>query len=207
METLALSFTSGWASGINSYLVVLVLGIADRIEHLDRIPDVLGSWPVLGIAAFMYAFEFVADKIPYVDSLWDAVSTFIRPVVGAVLGVLIAGDSQGLDQSLNQVVGGLVGGGGALGAHVTKAGTRLAVNTSPEPFTNIGLSVGEDGVVLAVMAFALAHPVIAAAIALVLMVAGLVVLWLLMRAVRRGWRRLRAWWERRTGSSAPEPAG
>ncbi|HJQ05238.1 MAG TPA: DUF4126 family protein [Nocardioides sp.] len=205
METLALSFTSGWASGINSYLVVLVLGIADRIDHLDRIPDLLGSWPVLGVAAFMYAFEFVADKIPYVDSAWDAVSTLIRPVVGAVLGVMLAGDAQ--DQSLNDVIGGLLGGGGALGAHVTKAGTRLAVNTLPEPFTNIGLSVGEDGLVLAVMSFALAHPVIAAAIALVLLVAGLAVLYLLMRLVRSGWRRFRTWWERRTGSSAPEPAG
>ncbi|GAB3851512.1 hypothetical protein GCM10028801_01110 [Nocardioides maradonensis] len=204
METLALSFTSGWASGINSYLVVLVLGIADRVEHLDRIPDVLGSWPVLGIAAFMYVFEFVADKIPYVDSAWDAVSTVIRPVVGAVLGVMLAGDSH---QSLDEVVGGLVGGGGALGAHVTKAGTRLAVNTLPEPFTNIGLSVGEDGLVLAVMSFALAHPVVAAVIAAVLLVTGLAVLYLLMRLVRRGWRRFKAWWERRTGSSAPARAG
>jgi hypothetical protein len=155
----------------------------------------------------MYAFEFVADKIPYVDSVWDGVSTVIRPVVGAVLGVLIAGDSQGLDQSLNQVVGGVVGGGSALGAHATKAGTRLAVNTLPEPFTNIGLSVGEDGLVLAVMTFALAHPVIAAVVALVLLLTGLVVLVLAIRAIRRGWVRLRAWWERRTGSSAPEPAG
>jgi hypothetical protein len=205
VETLALSFTSGWASGINSYLVVLVLGIADRVENLDRIPDVLGSWPVLGVAAFLYVVEFVADKIPYVDSAWDAVSTVIRPVVGAVLGVMLAGDAHG--QSWDEVVGGLLGGGGALGAHVTKAGTRLAVNTLPEPFTNIGLSVGEDGLVLAVMSFALAHPVIAAAVAAVLLLTGLAVLYLLMRLVRRGWRRFRAWWERRTGSSAPEPAG
>lgn len=207
METLALSFTSGWASGLNSYLVVLVLGIADRVDHLDRVPDVLGSWPVLAIAGFMYAFEFVADKIPYVDSLWDVVSTAIRPVVGAVLGVLLAGEASGVHDALDQVAGGVLGGGGALGAHVTKAGTRLAVNTSPEPFTNIGVSLGEDGLVLAVMSFALAHPVIAAVLALVLLVAGLVVLYLAVRAVRRGWARFRAWWERRTGSSAAARAG
>jgi hypothetical protein len=207
MESLALSFTSGWASGLNSYLVVLVLGVADRVGHVDRIPDVLGTWPVLAIAGFMYAFEFVADKIPYVDSVWDLVSTFIRPVVGAVLGVLIAGDAQSLGDASDQVLSGLVGGSSALGAHATKAGTRLAVNTLPEPFTNIGLSLGEDGLVLVVMTFAVAHPVVAASIALVLLVAGLLALWLAIRAIRGGWARLRTWWERRRGSSAPAPVG
>ncbi|GAB2968566.1 DUF4126 domain-containing protein [Nocardioides montaniterrae] len=207
MESLALSLTSGWASGLNSYLVVLVLGIADRTGHIDRIPDVLGSWPVLAVAAAMYAFEFVADKIPYVDSVWDIVSTVIRPAVGATLGVLIAGDAQSLGDSFNQVLGGVIGGTSAFGAHVTKASTRLAANTSPEPFTNIGLSLGEDGLVLAVMTFAVNHPVAAAVVALVLLVVGLVVLFLVLRAIRRGWRRFRAWWERRRGSSAPAPVG
>ena len=181
MESLALAFSSGWASGINSYLVVLVLGIADRAGNLDEIPDVLGRWEVLAVAAVLYAFEFVADKIPYVDSVWDFISTVIRPVAGGVVGVLIAGDSS----SLNELAGGAVGGGSALASHTVKAGTRLAVNTVPEPFTNIGISVGEDVAVLAVVWFAVEHPVAAGSIALTLLIVGLVLLWLAWRTIRR----------------------
>jgi len=200
VESLALAFSSGWASGINSYLVVLVLGLADRFGSFEQVPDVLARWDVLAFAALLYAFEFVADKIPYVDSAWDVVSTAIRPVVGGVLGVLIAGDSA----SLSALVGGSVGGGSALAAHSVKTGTRMAVNTVPEPFTNIGVSVGEDVAVLAVVWFAVDHPYAAASIAAVLLLAGLVLLWLAWRTVRRGWARLRAWRERR---AAPRATG
>ncbi len=185
MESLSLAFSSGWASGVNAYLVVLVLGIADRVGGFADIPDALGRWEVIAAAAFMYAMEFVADKIPYVDSTWDAISTAIRPTVGAVLGVLIAGDADSLDQA----VSGTVGGGTALASHLVKAGTRLAVNASPEPVTNIGLSVVEDAVVLGVVWFAIEHPVAAAAIAAVLLALGLIVLYFAARLVRRGWRR------------------
>lgn len=201
MESLALAFSSGWASGINSYLVVLVLGLADRAGSFEQVPDVLGRSEVLAVAAFMYAFEFVADKIPYVDSAWDVVSTAIRPVVGGVVGVLIAGDST----SVNELVGGVVGGGSALASHSVKTGTRMAVNTVPEPFSNIGISLGEDVAVLAVVWFAVEHPVAAAAIALVLLVAGLALLWLAWRWVRRGWARFRAWRERRRPPVPPQP--
>lgn len=195
VESLALAFSSGWASGINSYLVVLVLGLADRFGSFASIPDVLGRWEVLAVAAVLYAFEFVADKIPYVDSAWDVVSTAIRPLVGGVVGVLIAGDSA----SVNELVGGLVGGGSALASHSVKTGTRMAVNTVPEPFSNISISVGEDVAVLAVVWFAIEHPYAAASIAGVLLAAGLVLLWLAWRTVRRGWLRFRAWRERRAG--------
>ena len=94
MDSLALVFSSGWASGINAYLVVLVLGVADRVNDFSQIPDVLGRWEVLAVAFVMYAMEFVADKIPYIDSTWDAISTAIRPTVGAVLGVLLAGEAE-----------------------------------------------------------------------------------------------------------------
>lgn len=194
MDSLALAFSSGWASGVNAYLVVLVLGIADHVGDLADVPDALGRWEVLAAAAFMYVMEFVADKVPYLDSTWDAVSTLIRPTVGAVVGVLIAGDAD----SLSQAVGGVVGGGTALASHLVKAGTRLAVNTSPEPVTNIGLSVVEDAVVLGVVWFAIEHPVAAAAIAGVLLVLGLVLLALVARLVRRGWRR----WKGRRRSTA-----
>lgn len=193
MDALALSFTSGWASGLNSYLVVLMLGIADRVGHVQAIPDVLGSWPVLAIAGFMYAFEFVADKIPYVDSVWDGISTFIRPAVGAAVGALIAGNAHNVHESLNQGLSALVGGSTALGAHATKAGTRLAANTLPEPLTNWMLSFGEDGLVLAVMALALAHPIIAGSIAAMLLVCGLGVLFLVIRSIRRGIGAIQEW--------------
>jgi Domain of unknown function (DUF4126) len=198
VESLALAFSSGWASGVNAYLVVLVLGIADRVGDFADVPDALGRWEVLAAAGFMYVMEFVADKIPYVDSTWDVISTVIRPTVGAVVGALIAGDAD----SLNQAVGGAVGGGTALASHVVKAGTRLAVNTSPEPVTNIGLSVLEDVTVLALVWFAIEHPVAAAAIAAVLLALGLVVLYFAAKIIRRGWRR---WKGRRTRSSGVVP--
>jgi hypothetical protein len=191
VESLALAFTSGWGSGVNAYLVVLVLGIADRVGGFEDIPDVLGRWDVLAVAGALYAFEFVADKIPYVDSTWDAVSTLIRPTVGAVIGALLAGNVPE-DTPLDQIVLVSVGGGTALVSHLTKAGVRLAINTSPEPVTNIGVSLLEDITVFAVVAFAVEHPRMAAAIAGVLMAVGLLVLYLLARLVRRGWRRWRA---------------
>ncbi|HEY2880225.1 DUF4126 domain-containing protein [Nocardioides sp.] len=195
MTTLAFVFSSGWGSGLNCYLVVLVLGIADRVHDTEQVPNVLQRWDVLGVAAFFYAMEFVADKIPYVDSTWDLVSTAIRPTAGAVVGVLIAGQAD----SLNGAVAAVVGGGTALLSHAVKAGSRLALNSSPEPVTNIGASLTEDVAVLGVVWFAIEHPEAAAAIAAVLLIAGLGMLYLLGRLVRRGWRR----WK---GRELPQPA-
>ncbi|SED32597.1 protein of unknown function [Nocardioides exalbidus] len=185
MDALALTFSSGWASGINTYLVVLVLGIADRAGSFSEIPDVLGRWDVLAAAGFLYAMEFIADKIPYIDSTWDAISTAIRPTAGAVIGVLLAGDASSLDQA----VLGVVGGGTALLSHLAKAGGRLALNSSPEPVTNVVASLTEDAAVLGVVWFSLQHPQAAAAAAGVLLLLGLVMLLLVGRLVRRGWRR------------------
>jgi hypothetical protein len=180
-----LVFSSGWASGVNSYLVVLVLGLADRIGDVDQIPNALGRTDVLVAAAVLYVVEFVADKIPYVDSTWDAVSTVIRPAVGSALGLLISGDATSLQQAGYTVLGG----GTALASHVVKAGSRLAINTSPEPLSNIAASLGEDGAVLTVALVLIHHPWIALTISAVLLVGGLTSLFFLMRAVRRGWRR------------------
>jgi Domain of unknown function (DUF4126) len=185
VESLALVFSSGWASGVNSYLVVLVLGIAERFGSFGQIPDVLGRWEVLGAAAVLYAMEFVADKIPYVDSTWDMISTAIRPTVGAVIGVLLAGEADSLDQA----VAGVVGGGSALASHLVKMGGRMALNTSPEPITNITASLAEDAAVVTVVWFAIEHPYVAATIAGVLLVLGLVMLWFVAKLVRRGWRK------------------
>ncbi len=187
MDALPLAFSSGWASGVNAYLVVLVLGLTDRFGDVGEIPDVLGRWDVLTVAGLLYAMEFVADKIPYIDSTWDVVSTVIRPTAGAVIGVLLAGEAG----SLEQAVLGVVGGGTALLSHLVKAGSRLAINASPEPVTNIAASLTEDLAVLGVVWFAIEHPRAAAGVAGVLLAGGLVVLYLVARLVRRGWRRLR----------------
>ncbi|GEP37104.1 hypothetical protein NPS01_07670 [Nocardioides psychrotolerans] len=143
---------------------------------------------MLTVAGFLYAMEFVADKIPYVDSAWDVVSTLVRPTAGAVIGVLLAGDAD----SLSQAVNGVVGGGTALASHLVKAGSRLAINSSPEPVSNVVASVTEDVVVLGLVWFAIDNPQAAAAIAGLLLAVGLVVLYLAARLVRRGWRRLRS---------------
>jgi len=182
---LAFVFSSGWASGLNCYLVVLVLGIADRVHDTTQVPNVLQRWAVLAAAAFMFAMEFVADKIPYIDSIWDAISTAIRPTVGAVVGILIAGQAD----SLNGAVAAAVGGGTALASHAVKAGTRLAINTSPEPLSNVAASVSEDVAVLGVVWFAIQHPRAAAAVAALLLAGGLILLYALAKLVRRGWRR------------------
>jgi hypothetical protein len=201
MESLPLAFSSGWASGVNCYLVVLVLGIADRVGDYSDIPDILARWDVLGIAGFLYAMEFVADKIPYIDSTWDAVSTLIRPTAGAIIGALLAGQVPD-DAPLHQVVLAGVGGTTALLSHLSKSGLRLAVNSSPEPVSNIAVSVLEDLAVLGVIGFAVVHPWVAAAIAGFLLVTGMALLAVVARFVRRGWRR---WRERRIAATGAAP--
>jgi hypothetical protein len=200
VNALALVFSSGWASGLNCYLVVLVLGIADRVHDTQQVPDVLHRWDVLAVAGVLYAMEFVADKIPFIDSTWDAISTAIRPTAGAVVGVLLAGQAD----SLNGAVAAVVGGGTALLSHSVKAGTRLAINSSPEPLSNIAASLSEDLAVLAVVGFAIHHPRAAAAVAAVLLAGGLVLLYVLATLVRRGWRRWKGKGPR--GPARPLPA-
>src|ERR687897_2775048 len=127
MEALPLAFTTGWASGINAYACVLILGLLGRFADLEDIPTALTRTDVLIAAGVLFAFEFVADKIPYVDSAWDTVSTLIRPTVGAVIAALMAGDASTLNQAVVAATGGVV----ALISPLTKASLRLAINTSP----------------------------------------------------------------------------
>ena len=193
MDLLPLVVSSGWASGVNAYLLVLVLGIADRVAGISQVPDVLARTDVLAIAGALYAVEFVADKIPYLDSTWDAVSTAIRPTVGAVVALMLAGDVS----TLEQAVWAVLGGGTALASHSVKAGLRLAVNTSPEPVTNVAASVTEDLTVLGVLLLAVSYPWIAFGVVVVLLVGGLALLMVVARRVRRG---LRSWRERRAAT-------
>jgi len=196
VDLMPLVISSGWASGVNAYLVVLVLGLTDRFVDLAQVPDVLGRTDVLLVAGAFYAVEFVADKIPYLDSSWDVVSTAIRPTVGAVVALLLAGEVDTLEQALYAVLGG----GTALVSHALKASLRLAINTSPEPVTNVGASVGEDLAVVGVVLLAVTHPWIALAVVLVLLALGGALLVWAIRRIRRGVRRRR---ERRSGVSGP----
>lgn len=182
---LPMVFSSGWATGVNSYLVVLLLGIIERTTGTAQVPHVFGRTDVLVAAGVLYGMEFVADKIPYIDSTWDAISTAIRPTVGAVIGVLLAGHAD----SLQQAVYGVVGGGSALASHLVKGGLRLAINTSPEPASNVAASLSEDLSVAGVIILAVYHPWIALSVSVVLLVAGAVLLFVLFRKIRRGWRR------------------
>ncbi|MFJ7586094.1 DUF4126 domain-containing protein [Streptomyces sp. NPDC097617] len=185
MSVLPLVFTSGWASGINAYAVVLLLGIFGRTGLTDEVPASLQRTDVLVIAAVLFLCEAVADKVPYLDSIWDTVHTVIRPVAGAVIGALLAGQSG----SLSDITAAAVGGSTALASHFVKAGTRMAINTSPEPFTNVGMSIAEDLGVAGLVTFAMFNPEAAAIIAAVLLAAGLAVLIFLWSRIRRFLRR------------------
>ena len=187
MELVPVVFSSGWASGVNAYATILVLGLFGRFSDVEAfpIPDVLTRTDVLVAAAVLFTVELVADKVPYLDSAWDLVSTAIRPSVGAVIALLVSGDASSLDQALYATLGG----GTALLSHVVKSGLRLAINASPEPFSNAGMSLVEDSAVAGVVTLAVYHPWLALGVAAALLVLGLILLFFVFRYTRRGWRR------------------
>jgi hypothetical protein len=164
---------TGWASGLNLYVVALVMGVAGRLGWHD-VPAVLTRADVMVTAGVLFAVEFVADKIPYLDNLWDAIHTVVRPLGAAALGYVVAGESDSIGQALGAIVAGAL----ALSAHSAKATTRALVNVSPEPVSNIALSVTEDGVAGGLAVLALAAPVIAFGLAMAL---ALVSIWFVSR--------------------------
>jgi Domain of unknown function (DUF4126) len=186
VDSLAYVITSGWASGLNVYATILVTGLLGRYGGVEGVPDVLQRTDVLIAAGALAAIEFVADKIPYVDSVWDAVHTAIRPTLGAVVGALLGGEAA----DLSSATGAVLGGGTALLTHASKAGLRLAVNASPEPFSNVALSLAENTAVVGVILFSVDHPWAALAIALTLLGGGMLFVVLLFRRVLRSWQRL-----------------
>ncbi|MFE6029297.1 DUF4126 domain-containing protein [Streptomyces niveus] len=199
MSVLPLVFTSGWASGINAYAVVLLFGIFGATGLTDEVPESLQRTDVLVVVGVLFVCEAVADKIPYVDSIWDTAHTVIRPVSGAVVAALLAGQSG----SLPEIAAGAVGGSTALMSHLVKAGTRMAVNTSPEPFSNIAVSTAEDLSVAGIITFAIFHPLAAAIVAGGLLLLGIVIVVFLAakirnfrrrKAERRARRRVAATW-------------
>jgi hypothetical protein len=158
LNSIGVLFGSSWASGVNLYLTVAGLGIASRFGwiNLPGNMDAISHPLVILVAVLIYAVEFFADKIPLVDSIWDSIHTFIRPVGGAALAYMAMAD---VGPAI-QVPVALLSGAIAMDSHLTKATTRLAINTSPEPITNSIASVTEDGLVLGVLWLIIKHPII-----------------------------------------------
>jgi hypothetical protein len=192
-------FTSGWASGVNAYAVVLVMGLLGRYAGVDAVPLALQRTDILVCAAVLYGLEFVVDKIAWLDSTWDAVHTAIRPILGAAIGLLLAGEASSVEQALAAAAGGL----SALASHAVKAGLRATINTSPEPASNIAVSVAEDVTVAGLISLAVAAPWLAAGIAAALLLAGLAIVVAVASRIRRYRERRR----RRAGTLPGQPPG
>lgn len=181
-ELLALASTTSLLAGWRLYLVTFVTGLAMRFGYID-LPqqlgalDVIANWWVIGIAGAAALFEFFADKIAWVDSVWDSVHSFIRPLGGALLSLAIVDSAD----PVWQISSFLLGGGAALVAHAGKAGARTLVNASPEPFSNVAVSTAEDVATGGLLALAIANPIAAGLIALILV---LLSIWLVFAARR-----------------------
>lgn len=190
IATIGTAMGSAWLSGINLYATVVTLGVLDRLK-LVKLPgglDMLGEWWVIGLAGAMYLIEFVADKIPAVDSAWDAIHTFIRVPAGAILAASAFAE---FDPAV-RIVALIVGGGIALSSHGAKAATRLTANTSPEPVSNIALSIGEDILTFGSAVLMAFYPIV---IMIVVIVFLIIAIWLvpkIVRALRRMFNRLRS---------------
>ena len=198
-QTIALTMGVAWASGINLYATILVLGYMGMTGNIDLPPDleILADPMVMVAAGLMYAIEFFADKVPGVDTGWDTLHTFIRIPAGAVLAAGAVGEVG----TGAQLAAGLVGGTLATGSHATKAGSRVLINTSPEPVSNWFASVGEDVAVILGLWTALNNPVL---FLVLLGVFILLMIWLLPR-IWRGIRKLFAWLRQRFGGGSPPP--
>ena len=187
LTTLGRTLGFSFAAGINLYATVAILGLAERFGWVALPPQfrVFDNDWIIGAAIVLYVVEFVADKVPWIDSLWDAMHTLIRPAGGALIAVAALGDASPGTEGLVALLGGTL----AAGTHFTKAGTRAVANTSPEPFSNWILSLTEDAFVVGLSALALKYPAAAA----VVVIAGVVLMvmfatWI-VRAVRRRWAR------------------
>jgi len=187
-ELLALALASGLASGLNVYASVAILGLIQYAGWvaLPAPMDAMSHPWVIAAALILYLIEFVADKIPYVDSAWDAVHTFIRIPIGALLAAGMFSQFPGHWQVIMAMAGGFL----AFQAHGTKASLRVAANASPEPFSNWALSIGEDVLVAVLLWLAAKHPYVSLAVVAALVVGSFFLLRLIFRTFARLWRRL-----------------
>lgn len=205
ITTLALVMGVGWASGLNLYAAVAVLGLAGVTGNVELPPglEVLQNPLVIAAAGLMYVVEFFADKTPGVDTAWDTLHTFIRIPAGVLLAAGAVGD---VTPAL-QISAGLVGGAMATGSHFTKASSRVLINTSPEPFSNWAASISEDVMVLAGIWAMLNHPLLFVILMIVFIA---LVIWLLPKLWRLAgavFRRVGGWLglvKKKSSSSAPQ---
>lgn len=183
-ELVGLVAGTGFAGGVNLYGTALLLGLYGRWFESGAVPEQLTSTPVLAVAGVLTLVEFFADKIPWFDSLWDTVHTVVRPVGAALLAVvLVDGDTAAISEAVAGGTAGVL----ALTSHAAKASARVAINTSPEPFSNSIVSLLEDGLVAVVVWLAVEHPAVALGVvaALTLLAIGVVVaLWRTVRSIR-----------------------
>ncbi len=188
IETLGLALGAGFSSGLNLYATVATLGLLHRfgVLHLPPGLQALAHPWVLGIAISLYMVEFLADKVPFIDTVWDAVHTFIRPPAAAILTYAAAGAAS----PEWRWGAALIAGGVALTSHGTKASARAAVNTSPEPFSNWILSFGEDVLAVWLTWMATAHPLATTIIVVALIALSAFLLYHLFRFARRALQRL-----------------
>jgi hypothetical protein len=188
LQTLSLALGAGFSSGLNLYATLATLGLLQRfgVLHLPASLQILSHPWVLGIALALYVIEFFADKIPYLDTIWDAVHTFIRPPAAALLAYAAAGGAA----AEWRWGAALLAGGVALTSHGTKASARAAVNASPEPFSNWVLSFGEDLLAVWLTWMATAHPVATTIIVVALVALSVFLLYHLFRFARRALQRL-----------------
>lgn len=189
ISTLAIAMGAGWVSGINLYAAVATLGLLGRFAHL-KLPgdlDILTSWWIIGLAIALYLVEFIADKVPYVDNIWDAFHTFIRVPAGAVLAATAFGD---FDRGV-QVAAFLLGGGLALSAHGTKAGARAAINLSPEPASNIVVSLTEDVIAVGSVLLSIFAPIALICLIVVFLIISFLMLRRIMTAMKAMMLRIR----------------
>ena len=187
LTTLGRTMGFSFAAGLNLYATVAILGLASRFDWVQLPPQfkVFDNDIVIAAAIVMYLIEFVADKVPWVDSLWDAAHTVIRPIGGALIAVATLGHASPTVQGLVALLGGSL----AASTHFTKAGTRAVANASPEPFTNWILSLAEDVFVVGLGFVALKYPIVAALVVIVGMILIVSFAAWIVRAVRRRWRR------------------
>lgn len=182
LATLGRTLGFSLAAGVNLYATVAILGLASRYQWV-QLPEqfkVFDNPWIIGLAGVLYMVEFVADKVPWVDSIWDSIHTLIRPIGGALIAVASLGDANPLVTGLIALLGGAV----AASSHATKAGTRVAANTSPEPFSNWFLSLAEDAFVIGLSVITLKFPLIALGMSVVILV-------LIVLTIRAVWRWLR----------------
>ena len=194
MDLGATLLSTGWASGVNAYGTVAMLGLLGR-AGVGEVPDAIQEYPVIAVSFVMFMVEFVTDKVPLLDTAWDVVHTFIRPVIGGWIGSAFGteADLTGLEEVTATGGTGLM----ALVSHSIKASLRVGINLSPEPASNLIASLAEDAAVAGVVVMAMEAPEIAAAISVLLLITGGLLVWFLHNRIRAGWAKYQEWRARR----------